>query len=179
MRIPTLKSVLQRWLGDESGAVVADFAIMLPIFLMFLLSSIEMGLMTFRQTMLERGLDMTVRDLRLGILAKPSHDEVKKKICQYSGFIPDCQNSLRLEMKPIDLRAYTSLPASFDCVDKSEDIAPVRTFVNGGANQMMVLKACVKIAPVFPTVGLGQQVAKDGHGDYSLFSMTAFVNEPA
>lgn len=173
-----LKIALKRWLGDETGAVVADFAIMLPIFVMFLLSSVEMGFMSFRQTMLERGLDLAVRNLRLGIVEDPSHAKVKAEICRYSGFLPDCENSLRLEMQPIDLRSYTMIPADADCVDKSEEIKPVRAFIPGGSNELMVLRACIKIAPIFPTVGLGEGIAKDGNGDMSLFSITAFVNEP-
>lgn len=167
-----------KWARDESGTVIVDFAVMFPIFLMFMLSSVEMGMMTFRQTMLERGLDMAVRNLRLGFIEDPTHAKVKTEICRLSGFLPDCTNSLRLEMQPVDPRNYTNLPLSADCIDKSEDIAPVRSFVHGGANQLMVMRACVKIAPVFPTVGLGNQVAKDGNGDVALFSTSAFVNEP-
>jgi len=174
-----LKRFLKSWLGDETGAVVADFAIMLPVFVMFLLSSVEMGLMTFRQTMLERGLDMAVRDLRLGLVESPTHDTVKDSICRYAGFLPDCANGLRLEMQPVDLRNYTTLPEKADCVDKSEEMKPVRKFVPGGANKLMILRACIQIAPIFPTFGLGEQVAKDGNGDMSLFSVTAYVNEPA
>lgn len=176
--IVNLRARLRHWIKDEQGAVIADFAIMFPVFLMFMLSSVEMGLMTFRQTMLERGLDMTVRDLRLGFIEDPTHAKVKDEICRYAGFLPDCGNSLRLEMQPVDPRAYTTLPSGADCVDKSEEIEPVRSFVHGGANQLMILRACIKIAPVFPTVGLGNQVAKDGNGDVAMFSTSAFVNEP-
>jgi len=70
----------RRWLKDESGAVVVDFAIMLPVFLMLMLSSVEMGMMTFRQTMLERGLDMAVRNLRLGLYSSPTHAKMKDEM---------------------------------------------------------------------------------------------------
>ena len=129
-----------KWARDESGTVIVDFAVMFPIFLMFMLSSVEMGMMTFRQTMLERGLDMAVRNLRLGFIEDPTHAKVKTEICRLSGFLPDCTNSLRLEMQPVDPRNYTNLPLSADCIDKSEDIAPVRSFVPGGANQLMVMR---------------------------------------
>ncbi|WP_407492825.1 TadE/TadG family type IV pilus assembly protein [Pseudooceanicola sp. MF1-13] len=174
----TLRARLRHWLKDEKGTVIADFAVMFPVFLMFMLSSVEMGLMTFRQTMLERGLDMAVRDLRLGFIEDPTHAKVKSEICRYAGFLPDCDNSLRLEMQPVDPRSYTSLPASADCIDKSEEIAPVRAFVHGKGNELMIMRACIKIAPIFPTVGLGNQVSKDGNGDVAMFSTTAFVNEP-
>lgn len=167
------------WARDESGSAVVDFAIMFPIFLMFMLSSVEMGMMTFRQTMLERGLDMAVRDLRLGTGGTPTHDSIKDAICDYSGFLPDCSNSLRLEMRPVNLRAYAALPDAITCVDKSEDVQPVHQFVNGGANGLMVLRACIKITPVFPNIGFGSQMEVDGNGDMALYSVSAFVNEPS
>lgn len=179
MRMMTkLGQKLRAWAGDDSGAVIADFAVMFPVFLMFMLSSVEMGMMTFRQTMLERGLDMAVRDLRLGFIDDPDHIKVKERVCLYAGFLPDCEGALRLEMQPVDLRNYTPLPPAADCVDRSQAISPVRNFVNGKGNQLMVMRACIKIAPVFPTVGLGNQVQKDNNGDMSLFSTSAFVNEP-
>ena len=177
--VRNMRRHLRGWLGDETGSVVVEFAIMLPVFLIFLLSSVEMGMMTFRQTMMERGLDMAVRDLRMGLGGAPTHASVKPSVCKYAGFLPDCANSLRLEMQPMNLRSYSTLPATSDCVDKSEEIKPVRTFIAGGANQLMILRACIKIAPIFPAVGLGDQIAKDNNGDFSLYTISAFVNEPS
>ena len=166
------------WAKDDEGSVVVDFAILMPIFLTIMLSGVEMGMMTVRQMLLERGLDMAVRDLRLGSGAEPQHDVIKKEICNYAGFLPDCDNSLKLEMRPLDMRNYSALPKKFDCVDRSEDVNPVREFTAGGENEMMVLRACIKFSPIFPQVGLGNKGEIDQNGDMALFSVSAFVNEP-
>ncbi len=42
----------------------------------------------------------------------------------------------------------------------------------------MILRACAKIDPVFPTTGLGKNMVKDGYGQYALTSTTVFVQEP-
>lgn len=167
------------WAKDDRGSVVVDFAIMMPIFLTIMLSGVEMGMMTVRQMLLERGLDMAVRDLRLGAGAIPQHDAIKTEICNYAGFLPDCMRSLKLEMRPMDMRNYTSLPNKVDCVDRSETVNPVREFTPGGSNQMMVMRACIKIGPIFPNVGLGSAGDLDKNGDLALFSVSAFVNEPS
>ncbi|MGI3167996.1 TadE/TadG family type IV pilus assembly protein [Pseudooceanicola sp. C21-150M6] len=177
--IAYMRAGTRRWCTDESGTMVVDFALMFTLFMTLMLSSIDMGFMTFRQTMLERGLDLAVRDLRLGFGGTPTHATIKESICDYAGFLPDCDNSLRLEMQPMDLRAYSTLTNGADCVDKSEEISPVRTFVNGGDNEIMILRACFVSKPLFAAFGLGMMVEKDGNGDYHLYSTTAFVNEPS
>ena len=81
-------------------------------------------------------------------------------------------------MVQVDLRSQVYFDPSPDCVDTSEDVQPVRTFINGQENDLMVLRACVKIDPIFPTTGLGKQLIKDGAGQVALVAMAAFVQEP-
>ena len=51
-------------------------------------------------------------------------------------------------------------------------------YKNGQENELMILRACAKISPVFPTTGLGKNVTKDGSGQFALVSISAFVQEP-
>ena len=92
--------------------------------------------------------------------------------------IPNCENALRLEMVRIDLRDTVSMPGTADCSDSSEEVQPVRSFVNGQENELMILRACAKFDPIFPTTGLGKQLKKDGAGQFALIAMSAFVQEP-
>ena len=181
MRTPFLStSRLKRlWRGDEGSATV-EFVIVFPFFIMLFLSSVEMGMITLHHTMLERGLDMTVRDIRLGTGATPQHDAIKDNICELAGVIPNCSTSLRLEMLQVDLRNTVSIPEEADCVDNSKDAKPVRSFVNGRENEMMILRACLKFDPLFPTSGLGKSLKEsgDGAGQAALVAVSAFVQEP-
>jgi len=70
------------------------------------------------------------------------------------------------------------IPTDVDCVDHSENARPVRTFVNGQENEMMILRVCAKFDPIFPTSGLGHYLEKDGAGQAALVSTAAFVQEP-
>jgi Flp pilus assembly protein TadG len=167
-----------RWLRREDGTATLEFAILFPAFVTIFLSSVEMSMITLRHAMLERGLDLAVRDIRLGTGSAPQHDDIKQEICDNAGLIPGCMQTLRLEMVEVNLRANVSIPSEVDCVDTSEEVQPVRSFVNGQENQLMILRACVKFDPIFPTTGLGKQLKTDNAGQSALVVMSAFVQEP-
>lgn len=172
------RRLARRFLGAEDGSATIEFAITFPAVLFMLLSGVELGMVTLQHAMLERALDITVRDIRLGTGSAPQHDEIKDLICERAGFIDECGNNLKLEMLQVDPRNWSTLPSDPDCSDQSEEVSPVRSFVNGQDNELMILRVCAKISPVFPTVGLGESMQKDGAGQYSLISTAAFVQEP-
>ncbi|MEZ5714119.1 MAG: TadE/TadG family type IV pilus assembly protein [Paracoccaceae bacterium] len=169
---------LRRFGRRDEGTATVEFAILFPAFIMILLSGVELGMITLQHAMLERGLDLAVRNIRLGTGEAPQHDEIKSQICEYAGVLRNCESTLRLEMVQVDLRHEVTLDTTADCVDTSEDVQPVRNFVNGQENELMLLRACVKIDPIFPTTGLGKQLVKDGAGQTALLATAAFVQEP-
>ena len=169
---------LKRFTRNENGSATIEFAITFPAMVVMLLSGVEMGFLTFQHSMLERAVDQTVRDIRLGTGTAPQHDELKQLICTRAGFINACEDNLRLEMIRVDPRNWTPISTDADCTDQSEEVSPVRTFVNGMDNELMILRVCVKASPIFPTTGLGSNLVVDGAGQYALISTTAFVQEP-
>ncbi len=173
-----LRSFLRRKAREEEGTATIPFVILFPAFMVIVLSSIEMGILTVRQVMLERGLDLTVRELRLGIRANPSQRQIKASICNGAGLIPDCMNSLLVELQPVNKTTWSPLNPNATCVDKSLPVQPVTTFNPGGSDEMMLIRACVKVRPMAPLTGLGMQLHKDAAGEYALVSSSAFVNEP-
>ncbi len=170
----------RRFARDEGGSASVEFILVFPVYLALLIMSIELGFITMRHTLLERGLDMAVRDIRLGTgtIPRPTHDNIKDAICQYSLMIKDCDNKLRLEMRPADLRAYNSLDTSADCTDSAEPSKPVREFTQGQENELMVLRACLRYKPLFPSDYLGSALTKDASGEAAVIATTAFVQEP-
>ena len=176
--ISSLRQMLRRFKQSETGSATVEFAITFPAMLLFLLSGVELAVVNLHHSMLERAVDLTVRDIRLGTGTIPQHDDIKDLICSRAGFIDNCLDNLRLEMIQVDPRNWTAIPAEADCTDKTQAVAPVRTFVNGLDNELMILRVCAKIDPVFPTTGLGAELAKGTGGQYALISITAFVQEP-
>lgn len=168
------------FLRDEyGGPMTVGSIILFPVFFFLMLAGIELAFVNLHHAMLERAVDITVRDIRLGTGTAPQHDDIKDLICARAGFIEDCSNSLRLEMIQVDPRNWSTLPQGADCIDRSQPVEPVRAFVNGLDNELMLMRACAMIDPVFPTSGLGKALAEGGlDGRYGLIAVSAFVQEP-
>ncbi len=170
---------LRRFLRAEDGSSTIEFVILFPLVFGLVLSSIELGVLLTRQAMLDRGIDLTVRDLRLGGANRITHDQLKASICSHAiGLIPDCVNQLRLEMVPMDPRAWTPLRADVACVNRGAPATPVDRFSNGAPNRLMMLRACAVIDPYFSANVLGFPNVAGGSAR-GLVSTAAFVVEPS
>ncbi|MGK7752018.1 MULTISPECIES: TadE/TadG family type IV pilus assembly protein [unclassified Roseovarius] len=176
--ITRLKDAFRRLIWDEGGSASVEFVIIFPVYLSFMLMSIELGFVTMRHTLLERGLDIAVREVRLGTGTAPQHDDIKDLVCDNAIMVLNCKEKLRLEMRPANIFALQTLDTTADCTDKAEPAKPVRSFTPGVANQLMLMRACYKYEPFFPKEVLGSALEKDGSGEASIVSMTAFVQEP-
>ncbi len=173
-----MKHFLKRFQKDNAGHASIEFAIMFPVFFFILLSSIELGVMTVRSALLERALDVVVREVRLTTGTAPSHQALKEMLCEETNVVPDCLNNLALEMYLIDPRAWTDISASATCTNRAEEVDPVTSFSNGMDNELMILRACAKFDPMFSEIGLSSYLERDSSGDSAIVAMSAFVQEP-
>lgn len=169
---------IARFRRRERGASTIEFVIWFPFFVVLVCSSLESGLMMTRHVMLERGLDITVRALRLGLWTAPDHDDLKRAICDSALIIPNCSDSLSVELLPVSTATWVLPAGAVSCTDRSEEIQPVTQLVPGISNELMLIRVCSKFSPFFPATGLGMNLPKDGAGHYALVSSSAFVNEP-
>ncbi|WP_243470714.1 TadE/TadG family type IV pilus assembly protein [Ruegeria denitrificans] len=163
---------------QEDGGVTLEFALVFPAIFFLVLSGLELGLVTLQHAQLERAVDLTVRDIRLNTGVNPQHDDIKALICSRASFINNCETSVQLEMIRQDPFNAITVPAVPDCTDLSEVVRPVRTFHNGLENELMVLRACAKINPMFPTSAMGKALVNE-EGQYALTATTVFVQEPS
>ncbi|QYX58148.1 pilus assembly protein [Roseovarius sp. SCSIO 43702] len=173
-----LRTFLTRFRRDEDGNSSVEFMILFPVYFALLIMSLELSMITLRHTMLERGLDIAVRELRLGTGTAPQHSQIKQIICDNALLISDCSNSLKLEMVPKDIRAFVTLDGNVDCSDKAAPSKPVKAFVPGQQNELMMLRACLKYDPIFPKWDLARALDRDSSGQIAIQSTTAFVQEP-
>lgn len=176
--ISVFSKTLRRFRDSEEGSMVVPFALWTPVFLGLILSSIELGTVTIRHTALERAMDETVRDLRLGTGAANDHAALKASICDRAAVLPGCEDTLHLEMLRLDMRAWETPPLVADCVDVSETVNPQRNFSFGSSNEMMMLRACYKYKPITPAGTLSSSLPTDDDGYTALVATTAFVHEP-
>lgn len=176
--IRRIHNFLHRFRQEESGSVTVEFVIMFPVFMFILMAGVEMGVIALRQANLERAMDLTVRDIRLGTGSAPQHDDIKQAICDRAPMIKECTASLKLEMIRVNPQQWQAPPATPDCVDRSEQVNPVRAFVHGNSNELMILRACARFKPLFPLSGIGKELKKDNAGYAAVSTTTAFVQEP-
>ena len=169
---------LRRFGRDESGNGTIELVLALPLVFTLFMTSIELGIHSMRQMWLERGMDVTVRSIRLGTGNNLDHDALKTMICDNSGFLPGCHQTLRLEMITVNPRNFSGFSQSADCIDVSEPVTPLRQFVHGASHQLMLLRACYMFKPVFALNGLGRQYTKDGSGRVKMAAVAVFVQEP-
>lgn len=173
-------TMLRRFRREEKGQMLIEFALVIPLIFTIFMTSVELGIYQMRQMFLDRGMDLTVRLVRLNTGAAYSHNDLKQLICDFSGFLDNCDAQLKLEMNPVDLRNFTGFANGADCTDASQPVQPNRSFKHGGQHEMMLMRACYKFKPVFASSGLGYDMATngDGAGMAKMVSVTAFVQEP-
>lgn len=170
---------IRRFLRDESGSVVTiPFVIWLPVFLGVIVAGMEIGALSIRHTQLERGLDIAVREVRLGTGENIDHETLKTLICDNTTLLTDCQDMLRLEMIPMSMREWDEPARDADCYDSAEPVRPLRQFDPGQPNELMLLRACYKYKPITPVGSVGAAMPKDAEGYAAIVYFSAFVQEP-
>ncbi len=172
-----LVQALKQFRRKQDGNATVEFAIIVPLMFLILFMAVEIGIYHIYATMLDRAMDITVRDIRLGTGTNWEHNTIRDLICERSGFIDDCANSLKLEMRQVDPFAWTEIPAAVDCINSTANVDPVVTFVNGDSNELMFLRACMTYDPLIPTWGLGAALT-DENGLIKISAASAFVQEP-
>lgn len=178
---------LQRYLSDEAGTATIEFLFIFPIVMTIFLASFECSLFMIRNVMLERSVDIVVRDIRLGNHDGTTHQELKRVICETSalvGSVDTCVDSMMIWMQPVNTANFDMLAPPRHCVDRDEDISTDEPegseFAYGSDNDIMLMRICLKEEPLFPTtiVGAGLIAGGEGDGSYALTTTTVFVNEP-
>lgn len=176
------RHLIGRLWKDERGNASIEFVIMFPLVFAMFFASFESGYMVLRAAMLERSLDMTVRDLRLGNLKNPTAEYLQQRLCSRTDMFDDCERSLTLELTRVNT-SFNNLPTvSAVCQRRSPEIqagTQSNTVNTGQENELMVVRACLVVDSLFPSAFMGVNIAMaDEDGTYALVATSAFVNEP-
>lgn len=176
--IKAIGKFLRLFRRSEDGGPSVEFVLVFTPFMILTVSAFELGLLMTRHVMIERGMDMAVREVRLNTNIAVDEDSLKVMICNAAAIIPDCTNRLKLEMVQVDPRAWADIEEEADCIDVANPFLPSRNFENGQANEIMVVRACAQLVPMLPETGLGYFLSRQDSGYYRLVSTTAFAMEP-
>ncbi len=166
---------IRRFLFNRNGAVTTEFAIAFPFFMWILFMFVEVGVYSMRMAMLKRGLSTATRDVRIGDPAVLNIAGFKDHVCNNAFFVANCRDSLLIEMTKIENGNFDS----FNCVNRADEtLTPATTFDPGNPDEIMLVRACVLVRPVFPGAGIGADLSRTLDGEYALTATSAFMNEP-
>ncbi|EEX11199.1 conserved hypothetical protein [Ruegeria lacuscaerulensis ITI-1157] len=186
--IGRLREAARLFRRTEDGSATIELLFWFPFFMWVTYSGVDLGMMSFHHANLERALDTTIREVRLNNLppgkTEWTHDLLKDMICDQARFIPDCSSNLALEMKSVDpfaSFAAENLNATPFCTDTPATIRKPeeKVFVPGASNELMIIRACVEVAPNWVASIIGQGVSQNPNGQYELHATTVFVHEPS
>ncbi|MCB1389713.1 MAG: pilus assembly protein [Rhodobacteraceae bacterium] len=177
----TRRRILWSRLRDtEAGSAAVEFVIALPLVLAFLFSSIDFGVVMLRQVFLDRAVDIAVRQVRLGNITGSEFSDFRAMICDNSFLISNCENSIAIELRPVDTLTWSGLDDPAQCVNRELELSPVLTFVPGaGLQELMLIRVCAVVDPFIDMTGLILGMPEDNSGGFFLVSHAAFANEPA
>lgn len=164
----------------EDGAATIGLVLMLPMFMYVFMASFEIGLYMTRLTLLDRALDITARDIRLGKVANPTHDNIKAIVCANASMVPDCMTSLKLSLERVETTTWTLPATQATCVNRAEEVDPVTALDPNPTERkvLMIMRGCVIADALFPSIGVAAALPLDGKGGYKLIATSAFLNEP-
>jgi len=170
-------SKLLEFRDANSGAATVEFVMIFPMILWLVFSTFELGWLTTRQMMLSRGLNLTIRDLRLDKIPDPTHAKLKQLVCERSLVLRNCLTSVYIELVPLTLAS--GIPkTSGTCVDRTGVIVPVENFSAGTQEDIMFVRACVIVDLMLPGMGIAAQLTRDPTGGYVMMASSAFKREP-
>jgi Flp pilus assembly protein TadG len=177
--------LFKRFIRDfrkEDGTASIEFIFIVPMLMTIFMASCESGYFMVRHVMLERAVDMTMRDLRLGLINSPDVNKVRTLICTRAVVLKDCLAETKIEVQPFSAVTNANQP----CLERAAKLDPLvekienkDKFERGGGNELMLVRVCVRQDAMFPTTGVGLGLDPGGrYGGYALITRSAFVNEP-
>lgn len=171
-------SRLFRRARSEDGTATIEFVIVVPIVMTIFVASVEAGFYMTRYALLERGLDLVMREIRLDHIGTFEKNKLRKLICSATPILSDCENTLLVEMRRISTSTFDIPEDPPSCIDRGDETKVQDNVKPGGSDEIMIIRVCAVQDPMFPSTGIGLQLRADAQGGYQMATASVFVNEP-
>lgn len=172
------------WLrARDNGAATVEFVVLFPFFIGVVFAGVEGGWMMTRFMMVERGVDVAMRDVRLGAIQDPTYEELRTRICDVIRVVDDCDQNLVIttQIVRVDEAVDTGSAPCFDRTASEDELAefnPADGHTTGSSSQIVVVKICAIVDPLMRNFGLSTFLPLDASGGFPIRTTTAFLNEP-
>ena len=127
---------IKRAIRREDGTASIEFVILFPALMTLFLSSFEMSVLLLRSVMLDKSLDTTVRELRLGLIDTETQGSLKTRLCDRAPIIANCATNMLVELTPISTDTWAFPEGNAACTDKTAEIQPAVNVAFGIANDI-------------------------------------------
>lgn len=149
----------RRFAFDRSGASAVEFAIVAPVFLMFMFATFEVGWFYFVNSMVDGATTNAARILRTGQAQKvemSSGEFFNQIVCPKVEVFGDCSSRLTVEVKKYDKFADMAADAGapFICRDASQSEIDDIPYDPGGESQIVRIRLCFLYDTLNPAIGM-------------------------
>lgn len=170
----------RKWFRRDEGAAAMEFVLVFPVILTVFFTSLETSTILVRQAMLERAVDITVRDMRLSNAEFLTTTLISNQICNNARIIRDCRDTISLEVNPIERPSYAMPSLQTSCTNRQAQIPNPTQFDPSQTqpNQLMLLRVCVELDPLLPLSAFMVDLNSRMNGTLFLETSTIFVTEP-
>ena len=111
-----------------------------------------------KHVMLERGIDMAIREVRLGKVPLVNQEVLRQMVCEGAHILVDCEDVLLVEMRPVSTDTFDLPAAPATCINRGEEVEPMSDVLPGGSGEFMIVRVCSIQDPMFPSTGIGLQL---------------------
>lgn len=192
LRFSTLHKLKRRRGGfhsDVSGSTVVEFALVAPVFLVFMFSTFEIGWFYFVNSAVDAAVGDAARMIKTGQVQKSSGTEEEKfdalyaDICDVVDTFGDC--STRLTMEVDTYSSFTELAADNNpptCADAPPDQVSAIPFEPGDELQIVRVRICYLYQTLNPVIGFAYtssiDLSESSSNKRRVISTSIFRNEP-
>lgn len=177
-----MRRLFGKFRRDEKGVTTVEFLVALPLLLTVVAYTMDLGLLMVRNAILEQAVDLSVRDIRLGLAAANDYEGLRDRICQNAPIVQNCDSQLKVQLNAMSPYAWNDPGRVPDCASlKTITSTGTPVFDTANRNQLVVLRACAVVDPIMPGWGLGDLLTRASDGSrnrfYQVVASTTFTKE--
>lgn len=173
-----MKSMTARWFKREDGYASLEFVILFPLIILIFCVMFETAVLSVRQAMLNVAMEDVTRELRISSGFGVSHESLVQTVCESAQIIPDCKDSVLIEIAPVDTATWQVGLNPIPCINRYDGYTPPADFMLGSSNTLMMVRVCAVFDPIFPNFGIGPRLAAPNEDTYAIYAAAAYANEP-
>lgn len=177
-RLRVILATTKRAVWARDGNSTIEFVIWFPFFMLLFFTSFELSIYGMRSMLLERAVDLKVRELRLGISRPADAEAFKKALCEETLLLKNCMKEATIDVSRVDSQNWNLPTDGIACADRAQEIFPDDIYNAGGGGDLMLLRVCVAKDPFFGTTPFVMGLPRDASGAVMLTAVSTYVNEP-